>query len=76
MIVDSWEHGFGRHAFTPVTDPEWWVPGHPAYPDTHSTDDIMALVYDDESHAYRIRDLSNIEVANDSFGDVHLAVTY
>ncbi len=76
LMENGWGHGLGRHSIVPVVDPEWWVPGESGYPDTFNVSDVIALVYEGDSHAYRIGNITDREVVNDSFGDVHLAVTY
>ncbi len=76
MGEHGWGHGIGRHAILPLIDPPMSCPGDPDYllPDNLSL--VIGVSHGGEDRAYKIGDLNDREVVDDTFGETHLAVTY
>tara|TARA_Y100000588_G_C14100060_1_gene858398 strand:+ start:592 stop:756 length:165 start_codon:yes stop_codon:yes gene_type:complete len=51
-------------------------PGDPDYPSTRSTFLVMGVQLNGFTRAYPIRVMSRVEVANEKFGEAHVAVAY
>lgn len=70
------EFGLGPYAITPFINPDFLSPGDPGYPPDDADFLVMGTVLHSEARAYKISDMSWHEVANDRFGNSHVAVAY
>ena len=71
-----WGHGIGRHTIRPVIDPVMIGPGHRDYPPDTNFEQVCAVSFEGDNRAYRLSDLNDKEVANDTVAGVPIAVSY
>ena len=76
LVERLWGHGIGRHAILPLIDPPMSCPGDPDYLDPDNLSLVIGVAHGGEARAYKIGDLNDREVVDDTFGETHLAVTY
>ncbi len=76
MNPDEFQFGVGPNAIRPILNPRHLEPGQSGYPADHSTFLILGTTLENETRAYSIDKLSFHEVADEKFGDVHVAVAY
>jgi hypothetical protein len=76
MPPGRWEFGLGKGAIQPLLSPQMLAPGTPNYPSDSFSDRVIAFELDGDARAYQRFDLSRHEVADEKFGDTHVAVTY
>ena len=72
----KFQFGLGPNAIPPILEPKMIWPGQPGYPPASSTFLVLGTSLEEDARAYSIQRLSFNEVANDKFGDVHVAVAY
>lgn len=72
----KFQFGLGPNAIPPILDPQMIWPGQPGYPDDGSTFLVLGISLEEDARAYSIQRLSSSEVADEKFGDVHVAVAY
>lgn len=72
----KFQFGLGPNAIPPILEPKMIWPGQPGYPHASSTFLVLGTSLEEDARAYSIQRLSFNEVANDKFGDVHVAVAY
>ena len=66
------DHGLGP--IPAIVGPEMLSPGDAGYPDDAADFIVIGTTIGGESRAYPIHVLDNHEVADDSFGDTHVAI--
>jgi len=76
LAVHSWENGLGRQAIQALIDPAMSSPGDPDYLHPDNLTVIIGVTVDDDSRAYKIGDLNDREVVDDTFVGAHVAVTF
>ena len=76
MNPNEFQFGVGPNAIRPILSPRHFEPGQSGYPADHSTFLILGTTLEDETRAYSIDKLSFHEIADEKFGDVHVAVAY
>ncbi len=76
MGLHAWEHGIGRNTLRPIIDPALSCPGDPDYLDPDNLAVVLGLVVGGEPRAYKLGDLPDVEVVDDTVGGVPVAVTY
>jgi len=74
--INRFEFGLGPFAIRPFIDPEFLSPGDTGYPADGADFLIMGTDIGGDARAYRITDMSWHEVADDQFGEAHVAVAY
>jgi len=74
FVAGEFQFGLGPNAIKPILDPEMISPGESGYPSSDGTFLIIGTTIDEDSRSYRISDLNGREVADEAFGDVHVAV--
>lgn len=72
----QYQYGIGPFAIQPILNPQMSHPGDPDYPDVRSTFLVMGVQLNGFTRAYPIRVMSWVEVANEKFGEAHVAVAY
>ena len=72
----SFQFGLGPRAIRPIMNPAMLEPGDRGYPQSFSDFFVLGTRLGGSARAYRIRDLARHEVANERFGDAHVAVAY
>ena len=73
---DDFNFGQGQYFFTPIINPEFFLPGDSGYPSPNETFQIMGLSIDGDTRAYPISVMHYHEVADDQFDSTYIAVTY
>jgi hypothetical protein len=76
MFGSAWEFGLGRWTIAALIDPPHAVPGDPDYPDPNNLAVVFGVHLADEARAYRLGDLNDREVVDDSIAGIPFAVTY
>lgn len=74
--ADAFQFGLGPFAIRPILNPKMIGPGHPRYPDANRTFLVLGTRLEDEARAYPIDVMSFFEIADEKFGDTHVAVGY
>lgn len=76
MSVPGWEEGMGRHTLRPIIDPALSREGDPDYLPPDNLAVVLGVVVGGEARAYKLGDLPDVEVVDDTIQGTHLAVTY
>ena len=76
MSEHAWEFGLGRWTIQPLVDPMMSCPGDPDYPHPDNLSVVFGVHLADEARAYKLGDLNDREVVDDSIGGIPFAVTY
>ncbi|GAB4372943.1 MAG: hypothetical protein Kow0042_16530 [Calditrichia bacterium] len=76
MDPNRFQYGLGPFAIRPILQPEFLNPGDPGYPDEDATFLVIGANLNGVVRAYPISVLNNHEIADDQFGDAHVAVAY
>jgi hypothetical protein len=74
--AEAFQYGLGPNAIRPLLEPRMLAPGDPGYPTDGDETVVLGTMINGESRAYPIAVLSRFEVANEAFGDTHVAVAY
>jgi hypothetical protein len=72
--LNLFDHGLGP--IPAIVEPEMLSPGDAGYPDDGADVIVIGATIGGESRAYPIHVLDNHEVADDTFGDTHVAVAW
>jgi len=76
MGLHGWEHGLGRFAIRALIDPPMSCPGDPDYPSPDNLAVVFGVAHGEDARAYKLGDLNDREVVDDTVGGAHVAVTY
>jgi len=76
MVASGFEFGLGPFAIKPLMNPPMLSPGDFNYPDRHDNFRIMGVSLNGFTRAYPLGILRGHEVANEQFGEAHVAVAY
>ena len=76
MEPSGFQFGLGPDAIRPILHPSLLSPEDPGYPHEAENFLVIGTTLDGDSRAYAISDLIDHEIADDKFGDVHVAVAY
>jgi hypothetical protein len=76
MHLNGWGNGLGPDVIRPIIDPDLLGPGDPTYPDDTEVFVVLGVEIDGEARAYRLNDMFDTEVVDDTFGEAYVAVTY
>ncbi|RMD93530.1 MAG: DUF3179 domain-containing protein [Calditrichaeota bacterium] len=74
--ADKFQFGLGPFAIKPILDPKMKGPGDPGYPDDRETFLVLGTSLAGDARAYPISVMSWHEVADEVFGEKHVAVAY
>lgn len=72
----EFQYGLGPMAIRPIMNPQFVQDGESGFPGANNTSLIMGTEINGDSRAYHVGLMSRYEVANDTFGDSHVAVSY
>ncbi len=72
----QFQFGSGPFAIPPILNPQFVDSEDPGYPDPGGTFLVIGFEMFGDARAYPLSILDNFEVANDRFGDAHVAVGY
>jgi hypothetical protein len=73
---ENFQFGLGQNAIKPILLPKMLSPGDEGYPNENSTMLVMGINLNNNIRAYPISIMSQYEVADEVFGDAHVAVAY
>ncbi len=81
MQPENWQYGLGPNWFAPLILPKMICPGEPGYPGDNffrnlNSDLVIGAEFEGDARAYPLTILFNHEVANEKFGETHVAVAY
>lgn len=76
FVPESFQYGLGPFAITPINNPQMLSPGDSGYPLDSDSFTILGTTLNGFTRAYPIRVMSWHEVANERFGEAHVAVAY
>lgn len=76
MEPERFQFGLGPFAIRPILNPKFINPGQPGYPGNSDTRLVIGTVLNNDVRAYPIDVLSNHEIVDEAFGDIHVAVAY
>ncbi len=76
MEPELFQYGLGPFAITPVLDPVMLSPGDSLYPAAEETFLVIGVNLFNNARAYPLGLLRCHEVANELFGNAHVAVAY
>jgi hypothetical protein len=75
FIAEAFQFGLGPFAIKPLMNPEMYSPSDPGYPLPNDAR-IVGTTINGDTRAYPLRELGFHEVADEKFGDTHVAVAY
>lgn len=73
---DGFEFGLGPNGIKPILSPQFICRGEPGYPSNDNNIIVIGTELEGEARAYPLTIMRRHEVANDAFGEVHVAVGY
>ena len=76
MQPSRFQYGLGPQAIQPIANPHMLLSGEPGYPDTSDAFLVMGVNLNGFIRAYPIQVMGWHEVANEKFGEAHVAVAY
>lgn len=72
----KFQFGLGPNAIRPIIGPSFYCPGDPGYPSSSQSTIVIGASIDGINRAYPLSILISHEVADDVFGEAHVAVAY
>ena len=72
----EFQFGLGPYAIPPLMNPQMLSPGNPDYPSEEEEFIVLGTSLNGFTRAYPINVMSRHEVANEQFGEAHVAVAY
>lgn len=76
FVASQFQYGLGPFAIRPILEPEMLNPGDAGYPAKNNDQLVIGTILNRETRAYPLSVLSRHEVADEVFGDQHVAVAY
>ena len=76
MVPSGFEFGLGPFGIKPLMNPQMLSPGDFNYPNRHDNFRVMGVHLNGFTRAYPLGILQGHEVANEQFGEAHVAVAY
>jgi len=76
FVASQFQFGLGPFAIRPIKEPEMLFPGESGYPSKNSDLLVIGTTINKESRAYPLDVLSRHEIADEIFGEQHVAVAY
>ena len=72
----SFQFGLGPFAIRPILDPQMLDPRDPNYPSNSADFTVIGTTLMGDTRAYPLNVLTRHEIADEKFGDIHVAVAY
>jgi hypothetical protein len=72
----AFEHGLGPTAIRPIQNPQMLRPGDTGYPADFDETVVLGAKLQGDARAYPLNVMIRHEIANESFGNTHVAVAY
>lgn len=76
MEPSKFQFGLGPNAIRPILTPKMLSPGDTDYPDDEADFLVLGTTLNDGTRSYSIIDLTRHEIADEKFGNLHVAVAY
>ena len=76
LVPSGYQYGLGPYAIRPILNPQMLFPDDLGYPESSEYFLVLGTSLSGFARAYPIAVLSRHEVANEQFGDIHVAVAY
>ena len=76
MVPSSFQYGLGPFAMRPIMSPQMLSPGDLGYPSDYADFLVLGANLNGFTRAYPIGAMIGREIANEQFGDAHVAVAY
>ena len=76
MVPFNFAFGLGPFGIKPIMSPQMLSPGDLNYPHDDTDARVLGTVLNGFTRAYPIDAMSTHEIANEQFGDAHVAVAY
>ena len=76
MVPERFNHGLGTHHIRPILNPKMLSPGDQGYPSDDDDLLVMGVNLNGFTRAYPLYIMGRKEVADEQFGDAHVAVAY
>ena len=76
MVPERFAHGLGIHFIRPILSPRMLSPGDEGYPSDDGDFLVIGVDLNGFTRAYPVYIMRWKEVANEQFGDAHVAVAY
>jgi len=75
FVPEDFQFGLGPYAIIPIINPEMLSPGDQGYPAPDATQ-VIGTTINGDIRAYPLESLVYHEIADDNFGDIHVAVAF
>ncbi len=72
----KFQFGLGPFAIRPILNPKMLSPGEAGYPQESESFLVLGATLNGNTRAYPISRLTMVEIADEKFGDSHVAVAY
>ena len=76
MKSSKFQFGLGPYAIPPIFNPKMLSKGDPGYPTESDDFLVLGTKLNGDARAYPLLIMSLAEIADDKFGDLHVAVAY
>ncbi|MEE9168521.1 MAG: hypothetical protein V3U73_02100 [bacterium] len=76
MEPGKFQFGLGPNAIRPILNAKMLSPGDEGYPDSGRQFLVLGTTLNGSTRAYPITIMSSFEIADEQFGDAHVAVAY
>jgi hypothetical protein len=76
MEPGKFQFGLGPNAIRPILNAKMLSPGDKGYPDSGKEFLVLGTTLNGSTRAYPITIMSSFEIADEQFGDAHVAVAY
>ena len=76
MQPDQFQYGLGPQAISPILTPHMLLPSEPGYPDDSEEFLVIGVQLNGFTRAYPLHVMGWHEVADERFGEAHVAVAY
>lgn len=73
---DKFQFGLGPNAIPPIMQPEMLSPGELGYPTDYQEFFVLGTSLNGHTRAYPLYIMKSYEIANEQFGEAHVAVAY
>lgn len=73
---EKFQYGLGPNAIKPILKPQMICPGEAGYPEDNDPQTVVGAALEGEVRAYPLTVMASHEIADEKFGDAHVAVAY
>ncbi len=76
FVASQFQFGLGPNAIRPILNPKHLSPGDPGYPAPNATFAVLGVSIEGDARAYPISVLAVHEIADEVFGETHVAAAF